>query len=215
MRNSDNQTMSEIDAYFQRRKTGQIVIPDADENRIHLNLKKDIIESINSKSFPIVISGDVGTGKTYAMACIFNAWKVRTGEAIIWRNCGELLNQIMQCRTSVNKSIQVTRHDGLSYTEFENSIMRKISEAKLLCLDDVGVRRPTEAQREVFNNILDSRHDDKKNLATIVTTNLHTEKMFTDVFDERSFSRLFSGRSIIVRGKDRRLENSSGGFCDV
>jgi DNA replication protein DnaC len=97
--------------------------------------------------------------------------------------------------------VTVTRSDGGSFEEFEASIEKKVSQANLICFDDVGVRQPSDAQREIFNHFIDLRLDKP----TIINTNLD-HRQFAEVFDMRTTSRVFSGTIIRFSGKDRRFQ---------
>lgn len=173
--------------------------------KVSENLTNAIVGALVAQKWPIVISGPVGLGKSFAMACIYLSWR----KSVIWRNSGDLLTRIMECRTSNSKSVSVPRPDGGSFEEFEQSIYRKLSNTGLLCLDDVGVKRPTETQREVFNNVIDLR----AGKPLVITTNLD-HKQFEDVFDARTFSRLWgggegSGTVILCAAKDRRMTGTN------
>ncbi|MFH1300683.1 MAG: DnaA/Hda family protein [Planctomycetota bacterium] len=163
------------------------------------HMAEALVEALIHQKWPVVLVGKVGLGKSCAMACIYRGWRKHA----LWRNSGDLLSRVMDCRFSRTKSITVPRPDGGTLEEFEQSIYRKIQGADLLCLDDVGVKAPTEAQREVFNNIIDLRNGKP----TVLTTNLDHDQ-FTEVFDDRTFSRVFSGTVIRVQAKDRRFEGT-------
>lgn len=173
----------------------------ADWMKVSPRLSEAITEALVARKWPVVLSGPVGLGKSYAMACVYMGWRKHA----IWRNSGDLLSRITQCRTSPTKSISVSRPDGGTFEEFEQSIYGKLSDVDFLCLDDVGVKRPTETQREIFNNIIDLR----AGKPLMITTNLSSEQ-FEDVFDARTLSRLWGGSEghgcvILCEAKDRRL----------
>jgi len=71
-----------------------------------------------------------------------------------------------------------------------------------LILDDVGVERPTEFCLESLYGILDGRLERSK--PTMITCNLHPDKVGERLSD-RLASRIFSGKVIEVKGRDRRL----------
>ncbi len=79
--------------------------------------------------------------------------------------------------------------------------MSKIERAALLCLEDVGVISPTSARLEIFKKIIDLREDKP----LIMDMNLEPEQ-FIDAFDERTYSRIFSGAVVTAEGEDRRFE---------
>lgn len=150
-----------------------------------------------------MIHGPVGTGKSYAMCCLYRAFRVPQDRpaSVLWYDAGELLSKIASCRTSPTGSITLRLPDGTTSEQFEGNFMSKIDRAALLCLDDVGVVSPTSARLEIFKRIIDLREDKP----TILTTNLEPEQ-FIDAFDERTYSRIFSGAVVTAEGEDRRFE---------
>ena len=71
-----------------------------------------------------------------------------------------------------------------------------------LILDDVGVERPTEFCLESLYGILDTRLE--RSRPTLITSNLHPDKVGERLGD-RLASRIFSGKVIEMKGRDRRL----------
>lgn len=179
-----------------RKAPEGVSIPDW--RKVSKNFRKALVEALVAQKWPLVIRGVPGVGKSCAMACVFRSWPRHA----LWRDCGQLLTRITSCRTSKNGSVSVSVPGGGSYEEFEGSICRKWAGADLVCLDDVGVRTPSDAQREIFNHLIDLRREKP----TILTTNLDYDQ-FKNVFDERIFSRVFCGSVINVTGEDRRFEN--------
>lgn len=132
------------------------------------------------------------------MACVHRGWR---GSAR-WFDLPGLISDVLECRT--NGRGFVTRHAGdFSFDEHEASLLRKIRDASLVCLDDVAVRRPSEAAYEIFLNVLNAR----VGKPTICTGNL-SGKSLLEVYDARLCSRLLCGTVIHVTGHDRRIASA-------
>lgn len=87
------------------------------------------------------------------------------------------------------------------------TILKQAQKTKLLILDDLGTRTPSEAFKDFLYAILDKRYNEKDKKGTIITTNLDSTKIRKD-FSDAIFSRIASGRNYVVIGEDRR-------FCDL
>lgn len=107
--------------------------------------------------------GDVGTGKSFAAACIAH----------------ELLDKgVPVIMTSFVKILELIQADK----EKEAEIMYQIGHVKLLIIDDLGTERNTPYAIEKVYNIIDSRYRAK--LPMILTTNLR----LNEIMDERDLS---------------------------
>ena len=116
--------------------------------------------------------GDVGTGKSYAAACIAN----------------ELLAQrVPVIMTSLVKLLELIERDR----DAEASIINRICKAKLVVFDDLGAERSTNYGLEKVYNIIDSRY--RSGLPMILTTNLDIETMKNeiDIRYSRIYDRIF------------------------
>ena len=111
----------------------------------------DNFETFYKSNRGLLFWGTVGTGKSYAAACIAN----------------ELLNRkIPVVMTSFVKVLQVIQDNTENETEFVN----RLCAARLLIIDDLGTERNTDYALEKVYNVIDSRYRSGKPL--IVTTNL-------------------------------------------
>ncbi len=164
------------------------------------SLKDAILDAITEDKYPLVLFGDPGLGKSCAMAILYAKYKLSAK----WYDCGELLRSVASCRMSKTGSILRTLPEGGSVVEYERTILDKLEAQELVCLDDVGVRTPSDSQRAIFENIMDRR----KNRRTILTTNLEPSQI-ADVFDMRLVSRVYCGSPIKVTGQDRRILNGN------
>lgn len=103
------------------------------------------------KNQGLIFYGDVGTGKTFAAACIANHLLAR-GVPVIMTSFIKLLSS-MQAYGNDNKRL-----------------IANLNRAKLLIIDDLGAERDTDFAQEHVYNIIDSRYRAKRPL--IITTNL-------------------------------------------
>lgn len=136
----------------------------------------------------LLLFGTVGTGKTYAAACIANAL-IDKGYPVLMTNFARIANTVQ----------------GLfeGRQEYYDSLNR----FPLLILDDLSAERKTEYMQEIVYNVIDSRY--RAGLPLIVTTNLTSEELKhpSDISYQRTFSRLLEMcLPVKVEGKDKRLD---------
>ena len=81
-----------------------------------------------------------------------------------------------------------------------------LKEIKVLVLDDLGVRKPSEGFLDYLHCLIDSRYN-KKDLITIFTTNL-TGSEFNHMLGPRMISRISSGVNIHFDGEDYRMSKN-------
>jgi len=79
-----------------------------------------------------------------------------------------------------------------------------LRDVKVLVLDDMGVKKPTEAFLDYIYYIINERGNDRKKM-TIITTNL-SGKAFSDILGPRLVSRVGSGVTIQFDCEDHRLK---------
>lgn len=125
-----------------------------------------------AKNQGLLFYGGVGTGKTFAAACIAN----------------HLLNRrIPVIMTSFVKLLESMQ----GFSEDDSALIARLNRAKLLIIDDLGAERSTDYALEKVYDIVDSRYRTK--LPIILTTNLSmTElKESTDIRYTRIYDRIF------------------------
>lgn len=110
-------------------------------------------DEIKAQNTGLLMSGPVGTGKTYAAACIANAL-IDRGVPVMMTSFPVIL--------------------GTSKFEM-NDIVRQAMEYDLIIVDDLGVERDTEFSAETVYQFIDARYRTGKPL--IVTTNLSLKDM--------------------------------------
>lgn len=134
----------------------------------------------------LLLYGTVGTGKTYAAACVANAL-IDKGYPVLMTNFARIANTVQ----------------GLfeGRQEYYDSLNR----FPLLILDDLSAERKTEYMQEIVQNVIDSRY--RAGLPLIITTNLTGKELENpaDVTSQRLFSRLYQMCiPVKVEGTDRR-----------
>lgn len=134
----------------------------------------------------LLLFGEVGTGKSFAAACIANAL-IDKGDACLVTNFSRLVN-----------TIQSRFDDRQEYIDSLNRF-------DLLVIDDLASERDTEYMSEIVYTIIDSRY--RAGLPLIITTNLTSEELKhpAEIRKQRIYSRLFEMCvPIEVQGFDRR-----------
>lgn len=130
-------------------------------------------EEMLEKNQGLLFTGGVGTGKTFAAACIANA----------------LLNDgIPVVMTSFVKILELAQNFR---GDEEGRYIRRMNRAKLLIIDDLGTERSTDFALEKVYNIIDSRY--RASLPMILTTNLTLTEMkeAADLRYSRIYDRIF------------------------
>jgi len=136
----------------------------------------------------LLLFGTVGTGKTYAAACIANAL-IDEGYPVLMTNFARIANTV----------------SGM--WEGKQEYYDSLNRFPLLILDDLAAERKTEYMSEIVFNVIDARY--RAGLPLIVTTNLTSEELKhpSDISYQRTFSRLLEMCiPVKVEGKDKRLE---------
>lgn len=149
-------------------------------------------DEIRAQNTGILMTGPVGTGKTYAAACIANAL-IDRGIPVLMTNFPAIL----------------------STSKYEmNEVIRQSQEYDLIIVDDLGVERDTEYSAETVYQYIDARYRSGKPL--IVTTNLSLKDLkdqsgirYKRIYDrilEMCIPMAFSGES---RRVEKRKEKAS------
>lgn len=163
----------------------------------------DIFDKMVSESQGLLMWGGVGTGKSYAAACIANSL-MEKGIPVVM--------------TSFVKLLEVIQSTGQ-----ETAILSNLNSAKLVIFDDLGTERGTDYTLEKVYNIVDSRY--RKKLPMILTTNLTLQDMKgeEDVRYKRIYDRIFemcyplqfTGPSWRKKEASRRFEDMAALLGDV
>ena len=148
----------------------------------------------------LLLYGTVGTGKTFAAACIANAL-IDKGFPCLVTNFARLINTISGMYDGKQEYI-----DGLN-------------RFALLVIDDLASEADTEYRNEIIFNVIDSRY--RAGLPMIITTNLTAAELknSADIRKQRIYSRLFERCiPVEVKGSDRRrdkLKDDYKAFSDL
>jgi DNA replication protein DnaC len=132
--------------------------------------------------FPVYLTGDVGRGKTGLAAVLY-----RIAKRPIWRRADSFLLDLSM---------------GRGDDTYRNEI-RKASEASLLVLDDLGVRKPSEGMFHLLFDVLELR----KSKPTGITSNKTLDELCEVYTDGRIYSRLAAGTVMTLIGSDRRISD--------
>lgn len=124
------------------------------------------------KNQGLILWGNVGTGKSFAAACIAN-FLLDRGVPVVMTSLVKLLELIQ------------------GGEEKESDIIARMNSAKLVIFDDLGAERNTDYALEKVYNIVDSRY--RKQKPMIFTTNLTITDMKneTDIRYSRIYDRVF------------------------
>lgn len=142
-------------------------------------------DEIKEQNTGLLMSGPVGTGKTYAAACIANAL-IDRGIPVLMTNFPAIL----------------------STSKFEmNELVRQAMEYDLVIVDDLGVERDTEYSSETVYQFIDARYRCGKPM--IVTTNLSLKDL--RVQDGLRYKRIYDRVlemcvPMVFTGESRRVD---------
>lgn len=132
------------------------------------NFKKMKAENIG-----LLLHGEPGNGKTFVASCIANEL-IEKGIPTICVHVESLLNKIKETYKKWG-------------SEVEEDILRGLTNADLLIIDDLGTEQETDWATTKIYNILDSRY--RKELPLIITTNLPLKEL-ENRYEKRTYDRL-------------------------
>ncbi len=146
--------------------------------------------------WPILLHGPAGTGKSCIAALLYRNWPGYP----LWLDAGAFVIQMMTARRDGAAPYYHTNGNRADRDISENGMINWMRESPLVVLDDIGNRRPTDAQFDALLAAINAR----SGKPLIITTNCNPEQL-TSLFDDRFASRLLAGTVIEVGGQDRRL----------
>ena len=149
------------------------------------------------KNQGLLFWGDVGTGKSYAAACIANYL---------------LAHKIPVVMTSFVKILEAIQGSRDS----ESDLILRLNRTRLVVFDDLGAERGTDYALEKVYNIIDERY--RKKLPMILTTNLTLEEMKsdTDIRYSRIYARIFEcSYPLQFTGPSCRNRAASNRFVEI
>lgn len=181
-------------------------IPERYQNARLAHLSRAFATSLLSfePTTGLVLTGPVGTGKTYALSALIRKLITLPNKHRDWNN--ELLERIswerlcIEVRATFQKESQQT----------EDSILRRLIRAEYLVVEDLGAGKAIDVMesdfsRRLFYVVLDSRLERCR--PTFISTN-KTQQTLANTFDERIASRLSMFRWVGVGGDDKRKHNA-------
>lgn len=180
-------------AYFVNYLVGK------DNERVYKIAKRYVsdFDGMLEKNQGLLFYGDVGTGKTYTAACI--------------------ANELLQKQISVTMTSFVKLLDKMQgFQSSDDKMLYRLSSAKLLVIDDLGVERNTEYALERVYDIIDSRYRAK--LPMVLTTNLGLAEMknATDIKFRRIYDRILeSCYPVEFKGKSYRMAEASKRYREM
>ncbi len=151
--------------------------------------------AISLKGF-FLLSGTNGTGKTVAAMSVYESitpFKLPAYDH-------DVAIFITQAELNIWWSEWISKYGET------NSLLKKVCKTKLLILDDLGTRTPSDTFMDFLYAIADFRWRNRDKIGTIITTNLNSTDLrqrFTDAF----FSRVASGIVFRLDGQDRRFNH--------
>lgn len=155
-------------------------------------IKKYLIDWAQHPQGFLLLSGKNGTGKSFAADRIYE----KMGHCKRPYHNPDLALFYTQATLNI-KWLDMFKHDGATY------LYSTLIQTKLLVLDDIGTRTPTDAFMDFLYAVVDDRYNNRK--ATIITTNLSSTDM-REKFGDAFTSRVASGKCFRLEGKDRRFK---------
>jgi len=171
---------------------------DASIDRCPRGLVQSIWSALRDGPRPIYLWGPVGIGKSYAAAIAMAEYRNLGRGGRFW-SFEPLTRQINRLRR--DGTIEVHDNGRVTFVS-EASVMSSIgSTRQCAVVDDIGVRRPSEAQLALLYEIVENA----KGAATIFTGNWSIDELMRrKIIDVRIADRLNAGTIIEARGASQR-----------
>ena len=109
--------------------------------------------------------GGCGTGKTHLAIAVLKELIMKKAVTCLFRGYSALLKQIQ-----ATYSRQITADGDTAVVLTEYSILRDVTEAEVLVLDDLGAEKSSEWALSMLYHVINERYN--AHLTTIITTNL-------------------------------------------
>jgi chromosomal replication initiation ATPase DnaA len=148
-----------------------------------------VLDWIATPGDGLLLTGAVGTGKTYLAAAITRT-HVMIHHPVMFRKCADLYAAMREAYR-LNLS--------------ESTVLETYLKPRMLALDDLGAGSLSDHERRVTLDVLDQRLE--ACLPTVVTTNWSLDQI-AERMDDRIASRLSSFLTLELEGTDRRVRNA-------
>lgn len=162
------------------------------DNKSPEHIEKIMAYAKNPKGF-FLLAGANGTGKSFVAQAIYEA-----------NSTFKLPHYDMDEAFFIN---QADLNERWLHAKMENSSLElssRLKQTKLLVLDDLGTKMPSDSFADFLYAIIDHRWNCRDRLGTIITTNMNgiiTRERFGDAI----LSRITSGIKLRFDGEDRRI----------
>lgn len=164
----------------------------AEWSKVSPSLLATVRNASRSQAWPLVLWGNVGSGKTCLSALIYASWN---NANVRWINAVEFARRVQTVRKEGQIPIA-----GSAYTVGETSLWETtVDTPSLLVVDDLGITDPTPSQVAIIYELIDRR----RNKPMIVSTNLDLNEI-EQLYDDRIASRLSAGTIIQFATRDLR-----------
>lgn len=162
------------------------------DNKTPEQMEKIIAYAKNPKGF-LLLAGANGTGKSFVSQAIYDA---HSTFKLPYYDMDEafFINQ-----ADLNERWIAEKMDGNAL-----ELGSRLKQTKLLVLDDLGTKKPSDSFGDFLYAIIDYRWNYKDELGTIITTNMNG-KITRERFGDAILSRIASGIHIRFDGEDRRI----------
>ncbi len=143
-------------------------------------------ERVAAEGIGLLLTGNVGSGKTFYACCVANA-VIDSGHKAIFTKTTDLIYAM-----------------SANYGRDRANIIDRLRGCDLLVLDDIGAEKNTEAANEALFAVIDARYTDKKPI--VVTTNLSPNDIKNPAVIERKriYDRLARCTPVNIRGGSLR-----------
>jgi len=149
--------------------------------------------TVRPKGF-VLLAGGNGTGKTTSAEAMYQNARIRLENP--QHDAKMFFNQ-----TDLNMRWESDRVQWGSTLY----LCERLCNVKLLVLDDLGTRTPSEAFKDFIYVVIEKRERNKNTHGTIITTNMNANQM-RDKFGDAICSRAASGQVFRFEGRDRRFK---------